>query len=50
MPKFRTDSIPKYSKHKASGQAVVKLNGKTVYLGPHNSKVSRIEYAPEVSE
>ena len=49
MPKL-TDRIPKYSKHKASGQAVVTLDGKDFYLGTHGSKVSRTEYDQLVSE
>lgn len=35
---------PKYCKHKASGQAVVSLNGKDHYLGPHGTAVSKREY------
>ena len=42
MPKLR-NSVPKYRRHKASGQAVVTLDGKDFYLGPHNSKVSIAE-------
>ena len=30
-------SLPKYAKHKASGKAVVRLNGTDVYLGPHGT-------------
>ena len=43
MPKL-TYSLPKYRKHRASGQAVVTLNGRDFYLGPHGSKVSKMEY------
>ncbi|MCC9644982.1 site-specific integrase [Rhodopirellula sp. JC740] len=43
MPKL-SKSLPKYRKHKASGQAVVNLGGKDHYLGPHGSKVSKAEY------
>lgn len=43
MPRL-TKSLPKYRKHKASGQAVVTLAGTDHYLGPHNSKTSRLEY------
>ena len=43
MPKL-TNSVPKYRKHRASGQAVVTLNGRDHYLGPHGTKASRIEY------
>jgi integrase len=49
MPRLR-NSVPKYRKHKASGQAVVKLNGQDIYLGPHGTKVSRREYDRLVSE
>lgn len=36
--------IPSYRLHKASGQAVVTLNGKDHYLGKHGSVASRREY------
>lgn len=39
----RTKSVPKYRKHKASGQAVVTIAGVVHYLGPHRSAVSRRE-------
>ena len=35
--------VPKYRKH-ASGQAIVWLNGKDHYLGPHGSEESKNEY------
>ena len=41
---------PKYRKHKASGQAIVTIGGKMFYLGPHNSKASRIEYDRFIGE
>ena len=41
---------PKYCKHKASGQAVVSLNGKDHYLGPHGTAVSKREYDRLVGE
>jgi integrase len=37
-------TVPTYSKHKASGQARVRIGGKDIYLGPYNSKESRLEY------
>ena len=37
-------STPQYRRHKASGRAVVTLQGKDHYLGPFGSKSSRIEY------
>jgi len=42
MPKL-TRTPPKYRLHKASGQAVVTLDGRDHYLGPHGSKESRIK-------
>lgn len=35
---------PKYQHHKASGQAIVTLNGQDIYLGPHDTEESRREY------
>ncbi len=43
MPRL-TKSLPKYRKHRASGQAVVTLDAVDYYLGPHGTKASRIEY------
>lgn len=45
MPK-----IPKYSHHKASGQARVWINGKSHYLGPYGSPESRERYARLLAE
>ncbi len=39
MPRL-TNSLPKYRKHKASGQAIVTLDGRDFYLGPHGTKAS----------
>jgi integrase len=36
--------IPKYSLHKASGQAFVRLNGKCIYLGVHDTPESHAQY------
>ncbi len=49
MPRL-SNSVPKYRKHRASGQAVVTLNGRDFYLGPHNTKASRLEYDRLTSE
>ena len=49
MPRL-TATPPKYRKHKRSGQAVVTLNGRDYYLGPHGSKTSRAEYDRVISE
>jgi integrase len=43
-------SVPTYRKHRATGQAVVTLNGRDHYLGPHGTKVSKIEYDRLVAE
>ena len=42
--------IPKYRKHRARGQAVLDLAGKTKYLGPHGTKASRLEYDRLIGE
>ena len=49
MPKL-IYSTPKYRRHRASGQAVVTLNGKDHYLGPYGSKESRDAYDRLVEE
>ena len=50
MPRLTGNRLPKYGKHKASGQAVIKLDGQDIYLGLHGSKASRIEYDRVVAE
>jgi integrase len=42
--------IPSYTRHKASGQARVTLNGGDHYLGPWNTPQSRAEYERVVNE
>jgi integrase len=49
MPK-RLKSNPRYCKHRASGQAVVTIEGQDHYLGPWNSRASLIEYDRLISE
>lgn len=49
MPRL-SKSLPKYRKHRASGQAIVTLSGQDFYLGPHNTKASKLEYDRLVSE
>jgi hypothetical protein len=49
MPKLRR-SIPSYSLHKRSGQAVVRLAGTDFYLGPFDSPESRERYDRFVAE
>lgn len=40
----RPSAIPSYRLHKASGQAVVTLHGRTHYLGPFGTEASRQKY------
>jgi integrase len=49
MPRL-TVSNPKYRKHRASGQAVVTLDGKDHYLGPHGTNASHGEYDRLIGE
>ena len=49
MPKL-TRAYPAYSKHRASGQAVVTLNGTDVYLGTHGTRASKAEYDRIIAE
>jgi hypothetical protein len=41
---------PTYRKHKGSGQAVVTLNGRDIYLGKYGTKASRDEYNRSIGE
>ena len=43
MPKLLT-SAPRYRRHKATGQAVVRLDGRDIYLGKHGTAASREAY------
>jgi len=49
MPRL-VESVPKYRKHSRSGQAIVTINGRAHYLGPHGTKVSRNEYDRLIAE
>jgi len=49
MPKL-INRTPKYRHHKATGQAVVTLSGRDIYLGPWQSAKSKREYARLTSE
>ena len=50
MSNLRHPKTPSYRLHKPSGQAVVTLNGRDVYLGPHGSKASREQYERLIGE
>jgi len=49
MPQF-TPRIPKYRLHKATGLAVVTLNGADHYLGRHGTAESREQYDRLIAE
>jgi hypothetical protein len=49
MPRL-VHAVPKYQKHRASGQAVVPINGRDYYLGPHGARASKIEYERLITE
>jgi hypothetical protein len=49
MPRLSEHQIPKYRKH-ASGQAVVHLGGRDIYLGVHGTKASKREYDRLIAE
>jgi hypothetical protein len=44
MPR-RVNSNPRYSRHRAAGQAIVTIEGNDIYLGLWNSAASKAEYA-----
>jgi integrase len=50
MPRLSHGSVPKYRKHKASGQALVTIAGRGYYLGPYKSKASLVEYDRLITE
>ena len=41
MPRM-SSSVPKYRKHRASGQAVVTIGSRDFYLGRHGTKANRL--------
>jgi integrase len=49
MPRL-VNSPPRYRKHKASGRAIVTIEGKDIALGRWNFRSSRIEYNQVISE
>lgn len=49
MPRL-SHALPKYRKHKASGQAICTIRGKDHYLGPHGTKASKAAYDRLISE
>ena len=49
MPRL-VEAVPMYRKYKATGQAAVTINGRDHYLGPWQSKASRLEYDRPITE
>jgi hypothetical protein len=49
MPKL-INRNPWYCRHRASGQAVVTIDNRDIYLGPYGSKASRNEYDRVIAE
>lgn len=49
MPQL-TQSVPRYRKHRASGQAIVSISGQDHYLGPHGTRASKVEYDRLIAE
>lgn len=49
MPRL-TSRLPSYRHHRASGQAVVTLGGRDIYLGRHGSPESRASYERVMAE
>lgn len=49
MPRL-SKSLPKYGKHRGTGQAVVTIDGHDIYLGKYGSRTSRAEYDRIIAE
>jgi hypothetical protein len=50
MPRLRHNVSSSLRFDRASGQAVVTLNGRDIYLGKHGSDESRAEYERRIAE
>lgn len=50
MPRKRNLSPPSYCLHKASGRAVVRIDSRDHYLGPHGTPESHAEYERHILE
>ena len=50
MPKLKLDQLPAYRLHKPSGQAVVTLDGRDLYLGRYESAESKCAYQKTITE
>jgi len=50
MPKLSFQRVPSYRCHKPTGQAVVTINGRDLYLGKWNTSASKNEYDRLIAE
>ncbi len=50
MPKLKLDQLPAYRLHKPSGQAIVTLDGRDIYLGRHECAESKCAYQKTITE
>lgn len=50
MPRKAGQTIPKYRKHRGSGQAVVTIGGQDFYLGPYGTRASKLQYDRLIGE
>jgi hypothetical protein len=49
MPKL-LNRVPRYCRHRGSGQAIVTIDHQDIYLGPYGSRASRAEYDRIIAE
>src|SRR5205085_10782223 len=49
MPRL-VNQNPSYRKHRASGQAIVTIDGQDIYLGPYGTQASKNEYDRIIGE
>jgi hypothetical protein len=50
MPSAKSTRQPSYHRHKATGQVVVTLNGKDIYLGQYGTRASKAKYDCLIAE
>ena len=48
MPKLK-HKLPSYCRHKGTGQAVVRIEGRDLYLGAYGSPKSKVRYEAEIA-
>jgi hypothetical protein len=50
MGRLKQGTPPTYRKHKATGQALVTIDGRDIYLGVYDTPQSKAEYARLIAE